>query len=83
MNDIVIDSHVRIPRPKGQVEAERKNNKAFKAYADAYERVYVRRPTLNGVTKSGFFQIDTLAQAVNARRLKELTAMLKERAKDL
>lgn len=83
MNDITIDSHVRIPRPKSHVERESRERKQFRAYADAYERVYVRRPVLNGVTKSGMFQIDTLAQAVNAKRLKELTGMLKERAKDL
>ena len=83
MNEIRIDDNVRLPRSKAQVKRDDVTRRLFRAYADAYERVYVRRPTLSGVTKSGFFQIDTLSQAVNAKRLKEITNMLKERAKDL
>lgn len=80
---IVIDSHVRIPRPKAEVKRETMTQKAFRAYADAYARVYVRRPVLESVSKRGMIKVDTQSVAVSAKRLKELTGMLKERAKDL
>lgn len=83
MNDIVIDSHVRLP--VSQVKAKREDaiRKAFKAYADAYARVYIRRPVLLEVTAAGFARIDLPNMVVSAKRLAELTNMLKQRAKDL
>jgi hypothetical protein len=83
MTEIRIDSNVRIPIAKGVTLRKKAEQKAFKEYADAYERVYVKRPTLLGINKYGMFATDTLPQAVNARRMKELTRMLVERAKDL
>lgn len=83
MNEIAIDDNVRIPRPKGEVKREHESNKVFRKYADAYVKVFVKRPTLLGVNKYGMIATDTLPQAVNARRMKELTRMLTERAKDL
>lgn len=80
---IVIEDNVRIPRPKAQVKRESTAQKAFKAYADAYARVYVRRPILESVSKLGMLKVDTQSVAVSPKRLKELTAMLRERAKDL
>lgn len=83
MNEVVIEDNVRIPRPKAEIKRETTTQKAFRAYADAYARVYVRRPVLESVSKQGMIKVDTQSVAVSAKRLKELTGMLKERAKDL
>lgn len=82
MSEITIDSHVKVPRPKLHIEAERINSNLFRAYANAYEACHIRRPVLLKVTKAGYFQIDTLPQAVTGPRLKALTRMLRERIKD-
>lgn len=83
MNEFRIDSNVKIPRSKSYSEKVKAQASAFRTYADAYAKVHVRRPVLTEVTDAGMFRIDVLPQAVNAKRLKELTGMLKQRAKDL
>lgn len=80
---ITIDSNVRIPQAKTTVERVKAQASLFRAFANAYQAVHVRRPVLTEVTDAGMFRIDVLPQAVSAKRLKELTGMLKQRAKDL
>lgn len=81
--NFVIEDNVRLPRAKAEVKRETVTQKAFRQYADAYQRVHVRRPVFESVDKRGYIKADTLPQAVKLKRLKELTRMLGERAKDL
>lgn len=81
--EFVIEDDVPAPRSKTRVKRETKEQTLFNAYAIAYSRCYLRKPVLIQITPTGMFKVDTMPQAVSARRLKELTNMLKERAKDL
>lgn len=76
-NELRIVSHVPVPT----TAKERENNKIFNAYKHAYKAVYGRVPILHRVTESGYFVIDTLQLSVKAKRLKQLTSMLREKAK--
>lgn len=77
-NEYKIASHVPLP----MTNAEREQQRLFKAYWKAYQECHVRQPVLRHVTESGYFVIDVLQNAVNAKRLKELTNMLRARAKE-
>lgn len=55
---------------------------AMSEYAKAYRLVFKRMPVLEYEAITGFTRIEK-GEAVNTKRLKELTRMLRERAKDL
>jgi len=84
MNDIQIDSHIKMPKDKEPLYMKTAR-RIFKAYASAYEIAYIRRPTeWSYDNKTGFIRVlDAGHTGVGwtLKRMKELTRSLRERMK--
>lgn len=86
MNEVVIDSNVRVPRPKYMQRDDERRRKLFKAYAIAHEAAYVVRPTSYTVREDGFMIIkdgsNRILECASERRIETRTRQMRERIKD-
>ncbi len=86
MNEIRIDSHVRMPKPKYVQRDQERRQKLFKRYADAHEAAYVIRPNRYTVRQDGFMTIydgsNRICEVASERRIEQRIKQMRERIKD-
>lgn len=86
MTEVIIDSHIRIPRPKYRLKEEERRRKLFKSYADAHQNAYVIRPTRYTIREDGFMTIydahDRVCEVASEKRIELRIKQMRERIKD-
>lgn len=81
----VLIEDVKLPASKKKQRDRERRTRIFKAYADAYANIYIVRPTKWDMTEQGLMRISTAAATcdiASEKRIKDLTHMMRERAKD-
>ena len=86
MNEIQIDSNVKLPKPKYIQRDQERRQKLFKRYADAHEVAYIVRPTRYVVRQDGFLTIydgiGRILEIASEKRIETRIKQMRERIKD-
>lgn len=86
MNDIVIDSHVRLPVSKKKQKDDARRRKLFSRFADAYAAANVIRPVRYVVQENGFLRIfdgyDRQVECASEKRIEQVIRMLRDKVRD-
>lgn len=81
--EVVIESNVRLPKPKYVQRDHERRQKLFKRYAEAHMSAYVIRPVRYTVRQDGFLTIydgsDRVLECASERRIETRIRQMKER----